>query len=225
MHAPLLALSLVMAAPAGGAPAGYDTVDALFLASKVQAYYNGIRDFKAKFKQTYSKAYHGPQAPRYGYLWVKKPGLMRWDYAPPQIKQLVCDGKKIWISVPGDKQVFWRDLQESALPTAISFLWGKGNITTEFYVMNVGGSKYATGGNLVLKLLPKQPNSNFKHVLFTVNPRTGMVAESRLYDHLNNVNHYVFSEAVTNTNIPPSQFQFKIPPGSRVIKATDDVKP
>jgi outer membrane lipoprotein carrier protein len=204
---------------------GYNTPEALFIASKVQAYYNKTQDFKAKFKQTYSKAFHGPETPRFGYLWVKKPGLMRWDYAAPHKRQLICDGKKIWIYVPGDRQVFWRDLLESALPTAITFLWGKGDITSEFYVTLVGGSKYASPKTIVMKLLPKQPNSNFKHVLFVVETATGMVSQSLLFDHLGNKNHYFFTEPVVNSGVPNASFQFTPPAGVRVIKATDDVQP
>lgn len=245
MHSPLTALVLMVGAsalaaparsapartapapavPSGGAPVGYDTPEALFIAGKVQGYYNQTRDFKSKFKQIYSKAFHGPEAPRFGYLWVKKPGLMRWDYAPPHKRQLICDGKKIWIHVPGDKQVFWRDLQESALPTAISFLWGQGSITSEFYVTLVGGSKYASPKTIVIKLLPKQPNSNFKHVLFVVETATGIVSQSLIYDHLDNKNHYVFTEPVANSGVRADTFRFTPPAGVRVIKATDDVKP
>ncbi|MFH2009524.1 MAG: outer membrane lipoprotein chaperone LolA [bacterium] len=201
------------------APKGYNHADAIWLASRVQAYYNKTTDFKAKFKQVYSKAYHGPQTPRWGYMWVKKPGLMRWDYTSPRKKQLICDGQKIWIYDPGYKQVFWRDVKTSAIPTAVSFLWGKGNIVNEFYVMIVSGSKYAKPGTKVLRLMPKLPNSNFKHVLFVVDSKTAIVVETVVYDHLSNKNHYFFMNATANTGVTRVRFSFKPPAGVRVIRA------
>jgi len=225
MLAAALAMSSGFAQQNATAPKGYNHADAIWLAARVQAYYNKTKDFKAKFKQIYAKAYHGAQKPRFGYLWVKKPGLMRWDYVSPRKKQLVCDGTKLWIYVPGDKQVFWRDLKSSALPTAISFLWGRGNILADFHVKVLGVSKYERPGTSVLKLLPKVANSNFKHVLFVVNAKTGMVQESVLFDHLGNRNHYVFTNPKPNTRIAKSRFRFTPPAGVRVIKATDDVKP
>ncbi len=225
MPAILLAITVLMNAPATKVGADYDRYEYIQFANLVQKYYNNTKDFKAKFKQIYAKAYHGPQKPRFGYLWVKKPGLMRWDYVSPRKKQLICDGKKIWIYVPGDKQVFWRDLKSSALPTAISFLWGQGNIVNDFHVKVLARSKYERPGTAVLKLVPKVANSNFKHVLFVVNNTTGMVQESVLFDLLGNRNHYVFTQAQANTGVRASRFRFTPPPGVRVIKASRDVKP
>ena len=232
----LIAVTLTTGAPAArtNAPAaraaasyppGYQLAEALYVAQKVQAYYNKTRDFKAKFQQIYKKAFHGTQPPRYGYLWVKKPGLMRWDYVSPRKKQLISDGQKLWIYVPGDKQVFWKDLKSSALPTAVTFLWGRGKLLDDFWVKVLPGSKYTKPGTMVLKLLPKQPNANFKHLLFVVELKTGMVRESLIFDHLGNRNHYIFSQARANTRIPTATFKFTPPQGVRVIRATRDLKP
>lgn len=222
MTAALLAATLALSTGLAGqiAPRGYNHADAILLAARVQAYYNKTKDFKAKFKQVYKKAYHGAQKPRWGYMWVKKPGLMRWNYTSPRKKELICDGKKIWIYDPGYKQVFWRLAKTSAVPSAVSFLWGKGNITNEFYVIIVNGSKYAKPGTKVLRLMPRIPNSNYKHVIFVVNAKTAVVMQSIVYDHLRNKNHYFFMNPKANTKVPSSQFKFKPPPGVRVIRAT-----
>jgi len=229
-HIALLILTFVLGAPAvpsqtSSYPPGYQLPEALYVAHKVQSYYDRTRDFKAKFQQIYKKAFHGTQAPRFGYLWVKKPGLMRWDYVSPRKKQLITDGKKLWIYVPGDKQVFWRDLRSTALPSAVTFLWGRGKLLSDFWVKLVVGSKYTRPGTLVLKLLPRQTNVNFKHLLFVVDLRTGMVRETLIFDHLGNRNHYIFSEARSNTRIPTSTFHFTPPRGVRVIRATTEARP
>ena len=216
------AVAVTTGMPAQTAPTGYNHADATFLAARVQAYYNKTTDFKAKFKHVYSKAYHGAQKPRFGYLWVKKPGLMRWDYRSPRKKALICDGTKIWIYNPGDKQVFWRLVKTSAIPSAVSFLWGKGNIVSEFWVKIVRGSKYKKPGNQVLWLLPKNPNGNYKHILFVVDAKTAMVKQSVVYDHLSNKNHYFFMNAEANTGVRNTRFKFTPPRGVRVIKATAD---
>ncbi len=222
MTAALLAAAIALSSGAAAqtAPKGYNHADAIWLASRVQAYYNQTKDFKAKFKQIYKKAYHGAQKPRWGYMWVKKPGLMRWDYTSPRKKQMISDGKKIWIYDPGYKQVFWRNLKTSAVPSAVSFLWGKGNITNEFFVKIVTGSKYAKPGTKVLRLKPKIPNSNYKHVLFVINAKTAVVVQTVVYDYQRNKNHYFFMNPEANTLVPDSLFKFKPPRGVRVIHAT-----
>ncbi len=222
MTAALLATAIALSAGVGGqtAPKGYNHADAIWLAARVQAYYNKTKDFKAKFKQEYYKAYHGKQKTQWGYMWVKKPGLMRWDYTTPKKKQLICDGKKLWIYTPSYKQVFYRSIKKSAVPSAVSFLWGQGKITNEFFVMIVKGSKYAKTGMTVLRLKPKIPNSNYKHVLFVVNSKTAIVMQSVVYDHLRNKNHYYFMNPKANTGVQTKWFKFKPPKGVRVIKAT-----
>jgi outer membrane lipoprotein carrier protein len=209
------------------APAGFNHADAIMMAARVQAYYNQTKDYKAKFKQVYRKRYHGAQAPSFGYLWVKKPGLMRWDYASPRKKQLICDGSKIWIYVPGDKQVFWRLVKASQLPSAISFLWGKGNIIADFWVKIVHRSKYAKPGTQVLMLQPKVANLNYKFILFVVKPsrKTAMVVESLIQDYQGNKNHFFFSNPATNTGVQPTWFKFTPPRGVRVIRATKGQQP
>jgi outer membrane lipoprotein carrier protein len=206
-------------------PPGFNQGDAVLAASYVQAYYNRTQDFKAKFKQVYTKAFHGAEAPRYGYLWVKKPGLMRWDYTSPRKKQLICDGSKIWIYDPGYQQVFWNPLGTSAIPSAVSFLWGKGNITGDFWVKLVTGSKYQAPNTKVIWLQPKQTTGSFKHILFVVDAKTHMVVKSLVYDHLDNNNLYEFSSQEANTNPPASLFTFTPPKGVRVIQGTNNVQP
>lgn len=219
------ALLVSTGAPAQTPPKGFNQADAVVAVAQVQKYYDQTRDFKAAFTQVYPKAYHGAEPARYGYLWVKKPGLMRWDYSSPRKKQLVCDGAKIWIYDPGYKQVFWSHLKDSAVPSAVSFLWGKGNITGDFWVKMVLGSKYQKPNTKVIWLEPKQPTGSFKYVLFVVDVRTNMVLETHVYDHLGNKNQYTFSKPEANTSPQDSLFRFTPPAGVRVIEGTKDVNP
>jgi outer membrane lipoprotein carrier protein len=219
------ALLVSTGTPGQTPPKGFNQADAVVAVAQVQKYYDQTRDFKAKFSQVYSKAYHGAEPARYGYLWVKKPGLMRWNYDSPRKKELVCDGAKIWIYDPGYKQVFWSHLKDSAVPSAVSFLWGKGNLTGDFWVKILTTSKYLKPSTKVIMLQPKQPTGSFKHVLFVVDVRTNMVVETLVYDHLGNKNHYVFSLPQANTSPQDSLFKFTPPAGVRIIEGTKDVNP
>jgi outer membrane lipoprotein carrier protein len=218
----LIALAAANPLPAAAAGGGYNKAMDILMAAKVQAYYARIKDFKAKFKQVYTKAYHGKQRPRYGYLWVKKPGLMRWRYDSPQKRLFVCDGRKVWIYTPGDKQVLWRRVQLSKLPSAVKFLWGSGNLLNEFKVKILTRSKYRKKGTVVLKLKPVKATSHYAHILFVLKPEgpIARVLETLVYDALGNNNHYIFSNREINTRIRKSRFQFTPPRGVRVIEAT-----
>ena len=207
-----------------GPPKGFNRAFDILMAAKVQAYYTSIKTFEARFVQIYEKRYHGPQPPREGRVWTKKPGKMLWVYEKPTRKLFVCDGKRVWLYDPGRRQVLWRRVDLSRLPSAVRFLWGTGRILDEFYVRVLDHSKYGGPGKTVLKLVPKRPTSQFSHLLLVTVPkgRRAEVRESILYDVLGNKNRYIFKDVRVNVPIPDSKFSVKPPRGVRVIEARDD---
>ncbi len=208
------------------APVGYNNPMDILTAAKVQAYYAQIRDYKGSFEHIYTKRFHEKEKPRYGYLWVKKPGMMYWRYDAPQKRHFVCDGKKIWIYTPGEKQVLWQNVKQSQLPSAVKFLWGSGKLLSEFYVKLLPKSKYGGKNKIVLRLKPIKPTSHYSHILFVAKPEGQMarVTETVVYDSLGNKNHYIFKNTKINTNIQKKRFEFKPPKGVRIIEATDKAK-
>jgi outer membrane lipoprotein carrier protein len=218
----LIPLLLGGQSASAGPPKGYNKAFDILTAAKIQAYYAKIKDFKAAFTHIYYKRYHGKQKPRYGYLWVKKPGKMYWRYDAPQKRHFICDGKRIWIYTPGDKQVLWRKVARSQLPSAVKFLWGSGQILKEFYIKILHNSKYGGKGKTVLRLQPIKPTSHYTHILFVIEPagKTAKVTETLVYDSLGNKNHYIFRKPKLNTGIQSTRFNFAPPKGVRVIHAT-----
>ncbi len=203
-------------------PKGFNNAMDILTAAKVQAYYEGIKDYKGAFTHIYTKRFHEKEKPRYGYLWVKRPGKMYWRYDSPEKRHFICDSKKIWIYTPGEKQVLWQSVSRSQLPSAVKFLWGAGELLSEFYVRLLSKSKYATKGRQVLKLRPIKPTTHYSHILFVLEPdgKSARVAETVVYDALGNINHYIFRNTEINTRIPDKQFHFQPPKGVRVIEAT-----
>ncbi|GAT76668.1 putative exported protein [Ehrlichia ruminantium] len=54
-------------------------------------YFDAVRSFKADFMQISSSE----DIPRYGYVLMKKPGLLKWDYYPPTPVSIVIKGTTI----------------------------------------------------------------------------------------------------------------------------------
>src|SRR5512147_551500 len=79
---------------------------ALALAQKVQALYEKTKDLQSRFTQTYVYAGLGRRLVSTGVLKVKKPGLMRWDYATPSKKTVAVTGKKLVQYEPEDRQAY-----------------------------------------------------------------------------------------------------------------------
>ena len=210
----ILALSLLCAGPAraNAAPPVGDVV------KRMQAFYNETKDLKSKFKQVYTDTLYNRQRTSYGYLYVRKPGMMRWNYVRPERKAFVADGKELWVWEPEDKQAFRNPLSTSTLSTGLTFLLGSGDLTKEFRVSRATKSEGQLGGpdSVVLKLLPIEPTAQYQHLLLAVRPSDYAVTESMVVSKSAR-NHFIFSQLKTNTRLSKGRFRFRPPAGTRII--------
>jgi outer membrane lipoprotein carrier protein len=223
----MYALTLLLFFQAGGTPKDPKVDTAVKVASeillkKLQGFYDGMKDYKASFKQDLADPRFGRQQTFYGYVRIKKPGRMRWDFSSPEKKSFIADGKVLWIYEPEDEQVFKRPLGESTLPSTVSFLFGKGSLAKEFEVTapeDNGGAAGLLPGEIVLRLVPRQANSQYQHLLFVVWPESGEVRRTIVFGRDGKVNSMTFTGAVTNSNQPDTHFKFTPPKGVKVIDA------
>ncbi len=212
----LLALFAVLQPPV----AAVTPVDAPAVVARVQAYYAGTRKLSADFRQTYTNTLIDRSSQSDGLLYVAKPGKMRWDYKKPEQKFFISDGTVLWVYEPEAKQAFQQTLEDQTLPVAITFLYGKGDLSEEF-VPALDPGKYGAKGDLVLKLTPKKPSANYKHLWLVVDPADGHVKETVILEASDNVNHFRFFNVKQNdgaTKVQDRLFKFNPPAGVRVVK-------
>ena len=190
------------------------------VATKMQNFYNATKDLKGKFKQVYTDKLYGTKRTSYGYLYVKKPGMMRWNYVKPERKSFIADGKTLWIYEPGDKQAFRNPLDTNTLSTGLTFLFGEGDLTKEFNISYATDKKDVLGGpgDLVLKLNPKTPTALYEYLLLAVKPANFSVGESMVVKKQDR-NHFIFTKLKFNSKLRKWRFKFTPPAGTRVIDA------
>ena len=168
----------------------------------VQKFYAGITGVEAKFRQEVTNATFGRTDISDGQVFISKPGKMRWNYfakpkkGKPQTlaKEFISDGNYLYVVDHENKQIIEKDLRQNLLPTAITFLYGKGDLAADFTPTLDTSGTYGSKGDLVLKLTPKQPSAQYKHLFLVVNPSDFRVKESILIDAANNKNHFRFYE-------------------------------
>jgi outer membrane lipoprotein carrier protein len=202
-----------------GLPASAEDLTAEQVAQRLQKMYEKTKDFKAKFTQTYSSKAMGKKKVSSGFIYVKKPGMMRWDYKKPRPKHFVADGKALYIYDPELEQVMVdRSFTSSDLSTALTFLWGKGKLLDEFTV--VFAKKDAGDKAYVLELTPKSKHkARFRKLWFTVARDGFQVTATTVEDPGGNINQIVFSKMKTNVGLKDSAFEFQMPDGVDVIEA------
>jgi outer membrane lipoprotein carrier protein len=179
----------------------------------IQAYYANAKDLKAKFTQRYTyKVYDRTQVSS-GKVFFKKPRMMRWDYQKPVPKVFVADGETLWIYEPEENQVFKRDLKDSQLPLALTFMSGDGRLSEAFDATLVDGAADV----FTLELVPKKSAAEYQKLILTVDRETYQVRESTVIDPVGNTNRVIFAELTTNTGLPDRGFRFTPPKEVRVI--------
>ena len=201
------------AAPSTTSVAAAPTADEVV--GKVQAFYAGINHLTAKFRQEFTNATFGDKKVSDGSLWIMKPGKMRWDYYSKarkgQVKvekSFISNGNYLYVVEHQNKQVIKKNLQKDLTPVAVSFLYGKGDLRTDFNAALDTSGTYGAKGDLVLKLTPKTPSAQYKTLFLVVDGNAFRVKDSIIVDSANNVNHFRFFEPDTAKAVQDTWFEF-----------------
>ncbi|MCC6746763.1 MAG: outer membrane lipoprotein carrier protein LolA [Deltaproteobacteria bacterium] len=186
--------------------------------AKMQAFYAKTKDLKSAFKQVYTDTLYNRKRTSYGYLYVKKPGMMRWNYVQPEKKAFIADGKELWVWEPEDRQAFRNPLNTQNLSTGLTFLLGTGDLLKEFRVAYATDKAELLGGpdDLVVKLTPRKPTAQYTHLVLALRPADFAVVESMVVSK-HSQNHFVFTKMEVNTRVQKSRFAFAPPPGTKVV--------
>lgn len=181
----------------------------------VQNFYAGITGVKAKFRQEVTNTTFGRTDISDGVLLIQKPGNMRWQYFSKKrqgkvtiAKDFVSNGNYLYVVDYENKQVIKKDLQKNLLPTAVTFLYGKGDLAKDFTPELESNSKYGGKSDLVLRLLPKTQSAQYKTLHLVVDPTNFRVKESIIIDSAGNKNHFRFYEPDFKASLKASDFQF-----------------
>lgn len=194
------------------------------VAQSVQAFYDQTTSVEAEFYQTYFNRLYDRYDKSKGTVKFQKPGKMRWDYAAPNGKIIVSNGKQLSIYEPGEDkepgQVFERSLGANELPQALSFLTGTGKLVDEFTFRLLDAAQQGFTAGYVLELLPKSKSPYYERILFYVDAdpkRTGLVHRVLIVDSNGNRNRIDFKSPRFNRAIEARVFNWQAPKGTRKV--------
>lgn len=206
------------AAPQEAAPSGTTVLlTATELADRVQAFYDKTKTFRAQFKQRYWVAAYRKTKDSNGSVTFQKPGLMSWRY-DNNGNRVVSDGKTIKVYEKENEQMYEQNMENSQYPAALSFLLGNAQLKSEFFLKKLDESKLGYEGGFVLLAVPKSPTPAYQKLLLYVDGATFQVRRVLMIDAQQNRNRFDFLAPVVNRPVPPGEFQFIPPAGTRVIR-------
>ncbi|KAF0123465.1 MAG: outer membrane lipoprotein carrier protein [bacterium] len=190
------------------------------IVARVQGIYQKTKDFKAEFIQESTlKSINKTQVAK-GKIYFKNPGKLRWDYYHPNKQEIVTDGKTLWMYMSQDKQVMISELSKVYRSnTSTFFLSGMGNLKRDFDVQLVEPTLKNEDKGYLLRLVPKEPQSNLNELFLLVDKVSFQVAETYFYDFYGNLIRIKFKNPVINRGLSDSIFVFTIPKGVEVIES------
>ncbi len=184
---------------------------------QIQQKYNATDTLEVNFTQTaYNKALNQTQSAQ-GMLYIKKPGMMRWDYITPEEQSFIINDKTFWWYTPQNRQVVKKESQsafDSNLPLA--FISGIGRLSQDFNI-KFAAEQYQQD-MYVLDMLPKKPQVNINRMLFKVDKKQFDIQEVIMYDFYENVTTIKFAKHSINKPIDTERFHFEVPPGVRIVE-------
>jgi outer membrane lipoprotein carrier protein len=180
----------------------------------LQKKYAKMTGLAADFVQVY-QGVDGRTIKESGRLLLKRPGKARWDYASPERKIFLADGKNIFFHVYGEPQATKASIKESADPQIpFLFLLGRGNLRRDFSRIELLSEERAVeAGNKMLRLIPNRAPEEFKKLLVEVNPVSFQVKRLVIFERNGARMDFTLTNTQENFAAADSEFRFTPPPG------------
>ena len=181
---------------------------------KLQKKYQNMESFQANFTQSYqSKRFSGSTQTETGVVYLRKGGLMKWEYQKPEKKIFVSDGIFYFYYVPEDKQVVKSPVDNHNQQSPALFLAGRGNFAKDFKAQWADPRP----GSRLVKLIPVKEQPDFEYLIVDIDPVRDLVLRLVVVDSYDNRTEFRFNNIRENPSLPANFFLFQAPPGTDVI--------
>jgi outer membrane lipoprotein carrier protein len=188
------------------------------LAAAVDHHYNTLKRLRVNFTESYAGM--GMDRHESGVLLLEKPGRMRWNYAAPQGKVFVLDGKFGWFYTPGDAQVQQIPAKKlDDLRSPLRFLLGHAQLTKELNGLTMvptGNSEYRLRG------VPRGMEQRVRSLEVTVTA-DGTIRAMTLEELDGSRTSFTFRDEQENPVLAVDAFRFTPPAGVPVVAGTPPV--
>jgi outer membrane lipoprotein carrier protein len=183
----------------------------------LQRRYAAVDSIRADFTQTYRAP--GVDQIESGVVYMRKPGLMRWEYQTPEVKLFVADGRDTYLYTPEDRQVLvQRFTLDDLRSTPIQLLLGRGDIRRNYDVAREPASGARFAGTVLLRLTPRAGGVEYAYVLLECDKDSYDLRRIVIQERTGNTSEFLFSNLTTNGKVDSKLFQFKIPKGVEVVR-------
>jgi outer membrane lipoprotein carrier protein len=187
--------------------------------ARVQAQYDKSQGFKTWFRQEsrLRGASQGEKAE--GWMYFQKPYRMRWQYEnpPEHKKELVSDGRQVWLYLPQDNLVMVYPLsQVLKSDLVLRFFSGMGQFRQEFIMSWRRPPEESL--SYQVDLYPRKTQAELKRLTLTINPNTYLVEQLEFANALGEETRFSFARQQMEVKLAADYFTFTPPPGVQIVR-------
>jgi outer membrane lipoprotein carrier protein len=154
-----------------------------------------------------------------GRVYIKYPGMMRWEYEKPESQIIITDADKLWIYRPDDNQVmtgkaptFFRDGKGASFLSDIRLIREKFDISLEQGLPEEDDLFYH------LKLIPREKTLDIAEIRLMVSRQTFNVLQVITLNFYGDETRIDLLNFVFGGNLDDSLFSFEVPQGVDVLQ-------
>jgi outer membrane lipoprotein carrier protein len=156
-----------------------------------------------------------------GKFYLKKPGLLRWDYLEPSKEQIYVDGDTIMMYVPEHQQVVKGTLtQIAASKGPLALLLGVGKLSQQFTVVQPSDAANPSKKSADLTLIPKPDGDTaptIKKIELQLYPDTYLIRTITIFETSGNISRVRFNHLQANQGLSANLLKFTLPPDVVVV--------
>ena len=172
------------------------------------------------FQQNYNAP--GIHQTESGKFWLKKPGLMRWEYNHPEKKLFVADGREAFSYVPQEGQVTVQPFTTAEMhQTPLELLLGGGNIEMGFAATWANEFNAKSDGTFLIRLTPRRNEAEYSFLVLELDQATYNVERIVIHEPSGNTSEFLFTNQLYNVEVDDKMFKFEIPEGVEVMRLED----
>ena len=157
-----------------------------------------------------------------GRFYLKKPGLLRWDYLKPSEEQIYVDGDAVMMYVPEHQQVVKGTLtQIAASKGPLALLLGVGKLSQQFMVLDSPEASRKSQKVPELTLIPKPDGEKvptIKKIHLQLFPDSYLIQTIEIFEMSGNISRVRFDHIQINQGLSANLLKFTLPPDVVVVE-------
>ena len=156
-----------------------------------------------------------------GRFYLKKPGLLRWDYLQPSEEHIYVDGDAVMMYVPEHQQVVKGTLtQISASKGPLALLLGVGKLAEQFTVVDAANISEEQAELPTVTLVPNPDGDTaptIEKIMLELFPDSYLIQVMTLFDTNGNISRVHFDHIQVNQGLDDNLLKFTLPPDVVVV--------